>query len=133
MTSPNTPLFAHLARTLRRHHPGGIPLPYMIPGFTDATAYARLGTKCYGFSPVRFEPGSDASFSGMYHGDNERIPVDGAPERRAVDQENHPLAGLLKGLTHLADRDVGTKGLGAGDHDFADGQRERLLARNAVR
>jgi acetylornithine deacetylase/succinyl-diaminopimelate desuccinylase-like protein len=76
-TSPNTPLFSHLARTLRKHDPLGIPLPYMIPGFTDATAYARLGTKCYGFSPVRFEPGSDASFSAMYHGDNERIPVAG--------------------------------------------------------
>jgi acetylornithine deacetylase/succinyl-diaminopimelate desuccinylase-like protein len=76
-TSPNTPLFAHLARTLRKHDPSGIPLPYMIPGFTDATAYARLGTKCYGFSPVRFEGGSDASFSRMYHGDDERIPTDG--------------------------------------------------------
>ena len=40
-TSPNTPLFAHLARTLRKHDPLGIPLPYMIPGFTDATAYAQ--------------------------------------------------------------------------------------------
>jgi acetylornithine deacetylase/succinyl-diaminopimelate desuccinylase-like protein len=76
-TSPNPPLFAHLARTLRKHDPSGIPLPYMIPGFTDATAYARLGTKCYGFSPVRFEPGSDASFSRMYHGDDERIPAEG--------------------------------------------------------
>jgi acetylornithine deacetylase/succinyl-diaminopimelate desuccinylase-like protein len=75
-TSPNTPLFAHLARTLRQHDPGGVPLPYMIPGFTDATAYSRLGTKCYGFSPVRFEPGS-ASFSRMYHGDDERIPTEG--------------------------------------------------------
>ncbi len=76
-TSPNTPLFAHLARTLRKHDPAGIPVPYMIPGFTDATAYAKLGTKCYGFSPVRFEAGSDASFSRMYHGDDERIPTEG--------------------------------------------------------
>ncbi|MGO8999262.1 MAG: M20/M25/M40 family metallo-hydrolase [Polyangiaceae bacterium] len=76
-TSPNTPLFSHLARTLRKHDPGGIPLPYMIPGFTDAQAYARLGTKCYGFAPIRFEAGGDASFSRMYHGDDERIPVEG--------------------------------------------------------
>jgi acetylornithine deacetylase/succinyl-diaminopimelate desuccinylase-like protein len=76
-TSPNTPLFSHLARTLRKHDPAGIPVPYMIPGFTDAMAYATLGTKCYGFSPVRFDPSSDASFSGMYHGDNERIPTEG--------------------------------------------------------
>jgi len=75
-TSPNTALFSHLARTLRRFDPAGVPVPYMIPGFTDAMAYARLGTKCYGFSPVRFEPGAPG-FSGMYHGDNERIPVEG--------------------------------------------------------
>jgi acetylornithine deacetylase/succinyl-diaminopimelate desuccinylase-like protein len=77
VTSANTPLFTHLARTIRKHDPAGIPAPYMIPGFTDAMAYAKLGTKCYGFSPVRFEPDSGAVFSRMYHGDDERIPVDG--------------------------------------------------------
>jgi acetylornithine deacetylase/succinyl-diaminopimelate desuccinylase-like protein len=76
-TSPNTPLFAHLARTIRKHDPSGIPLPYMIPGFTDATAYARLGAKCYGFAPIRFDAASNVSFSRMYHGDDERIPVEG--------------------------------------------------------
>jgi acetylornithine deacetylase/succinyl-diaminopimelate desuccinylase-like protein len=76
-TSPNTPLFAHLARTVRKHDPLAIPLPYMIPGFTDATAYARLGAKCYGFAPIRFDPTSTVSFSRMYHGDDERIPTEG--------------------------------------------------------
>jgi acetylornithine deacetylase/succinyl-diaminopimelate desuccinylase-like protein len=76
-TSPNTPLFAHLARTIRKHDPAGIPLPYMIPGFTDATAYARMGAKCYGFAPIRFDAAANVSFSRMYHGDNERIPTDG--------------------------------------------------------
>jgi acetylornithine deacetylase/succinyl-diaminopimelate desuccinylase-like protein len=77
VSSPNTPLFTHLARTLRKHDPTGIPLPYMIPGFTDALAYSRLGTKCYGFAPVRWDPTSDLNFSRMYHGHDERIPVDG--------------------------------------------------------
>ena len=45
--------------------------------FTDATAYARLGAKCYGFAPIRFEPDAGVSFSRMYHGDDERAPVDG--------------------------------------------------------
>jgi acetylornithine deacetylase/succinyl-diaminopimelate desuccinylase-like protein len=76
-TSPNTPLFAHLARTVRQHDPLAIPLPYMIPGFTDATAYARLGAKCYGFAPIRFDAHSTASFSRMYHGNDERIPIEG--------------------------------------------------------
>ena len=30
-TSPNTPLFAHLARTIRKHDPAGIPLPVHHP------------------------------------------------------------------------------------------------------
>lgn len=72
-----TPLFAHLGAVLRRHDPLGIPLPFMIPGFTDAKAYARLGTKCYGFAPVRFDLAHDLNFSRMYHGDDERIPVVG--------------------------------------------------------
>lgn len=72
-----TPLFDHLARTVQRHDPTGIPLPYMIPGFTDAKAYARLGTTCYGFAPIRFDPTHEISFTAMYHGHDERIPVDG--------------------------------------------------------
>jgi acetylornithine deacetylase/succinyl-diaminopimelate desuccinylase-like protein len=77
VTTPHTPLFSHLAKTLLARDPTGIPLPYMIPGFTDACAYARLGAHCYGFAPVKFDPTHDINFSRMYHGDDERIPVDG--------------------------------------------------------
>ena len=75
--SPATPLFEHLGATIRRHDPTGTPLPYMIPGFTDAKAYARLGTICYGFGPVKFDPTHDISFTAMYHGHDERVPVEG--------------------------------------------------------
>jgi acetylornithine deacetylase/succinyl-diaminopimelate desuccinylase-like protein len=75
--SAKTPLFDHLAATLKRHDPTGVPLPYLIPGFTDAKAYARLKTTCYGFSPVRFDRGDEISFSAMYHGHDERIPTSG--------------------------------------------------------
>ena len=75
--SPDTPLFDHLAATLRRHDPTGHPVPYLIPGFTDAKAYARLGTTSYGFAPVKFDPTDDVSFSRMYHGHDERAPVSG--------------------------------------------------------
>jgi acetylornithine deacetylase/succinyl-diaminopimelate desuccinylase-like protein len=72
-----TPLFDHLAATLRHHDPTGHPLPYLIPGFTDAKAYARLGTTCYGFSPVKFDVTHEVNFSKMYHGHDERVPVEG--------------------------------------------------------
>jgi acetylornithine deacetylase/succinyl-diaminopimelate desuccinylase-like protein len=70
-----TDLFTAIARVIERHDPGAIPVPYMIPGFTDAFAYQRLGAVCYGFSPVRLDP--DVSFSRMYHGHDERVPVAG--------------------------------------------------------
>jgi len=72
-----TPLFGHLAATLLRNDPTGHPLPYLIPGFTDAKAYARLGTTCYGFAPVKFDPTHNVDFAKMYHGHDERAPVDG--------------------------------------------------------
>ena len=74
--SADTPLFRLLADTLRRADPTGIPVPYMIPGYTDAKAYGRLGITCYGFSPTRFPVGS-VVFSKMYHGHDERVHIDG--------------------------------------------------------
>ncbi len=71
----DTPLYRAIEATLARHDPDAIPVPYMIPGFTDSFAYARLGATCYGFSPVRLGPELD--FARMYHGHDERIPIDG--------------------------------------------------------
>jgi len=72
-TSPDTPLFEALSRAIRKHDPDGHPVPYLVPGFTDAKAFSRLGTKCYGFVPVKFDP--EVSFAGLYHGNDERIPI----------------------------------------------------------
>lgn len=58
--------------------------------------------------------------------------VDGATERPAVDEEDETLAVLLKGAPNLPDLDIRGEGLGAGEHYLADGQRERLLARETV-
>lgn len=71
----NTPLYDAIVKAVGRHDPGGTVVPYMIPGFTDSFAYARLGAVCYGFSPVRLP--ADLAFTRMYHGHDERIPVDG--------------------------------------------------------
>jgi acetylornithine deacetylase/succinyl-diaminopimelate desuccinylase-like protein len=75
--SPDTVLFNHLASVLQRHDKTGFPVPYLIPGFTDAKAYARLGTICYGFAPVKFDPTHEINFSRMYHGHDERVPISG--------------------------------------------------------
>jgi acetylornithine deacetylase/succinyl-diaminopimelate desuccinylase-like protein len=70
-----TELFDAIASTLRRHDPEGVAVPYMIPGFTDAFAYQKLGATCYGFSPVQLD--ETINFSRLYHGHDERIPVSG--------------------------------------------------------
>ena len=71
----DTPLYRAIEGVLRQHDPEAQPVPYMIPGFTDSFAYAKLGAICYGFSPVRLGPELD--FTAMYHGHDERIPKDG--------------------------------------------------------
>lgn len=59
---------------IRRHDRGLTVVPYMIPGFTDAKYFSRLGARWYGFSPVRFDPEGGPSFSELFHGFDERIP-----------------------------------------------------------
>jgi acetylornithine deacetylase/succinyl-diaminopimelate desuccinylase-like protein len=71
----DTPLFDAIGRAVRRHHPGAVAVPFMIPGFTDSHAYAGLGATCYGFAPVKMPRG--LSYTSLYHGHDERIPVDG--------------------------------------------------------
>ncbi|MGI5165620.1 M20/M25/M40 family metallo-hydrolase [Spirillospora sp. CA-253888] len=54
---------------------GALPVPYCLSGGTDAKHFAKLGMRCYGFAPLRLPPELD--FSGMFHGIDERVPVDG--------------------------------------------------------
>ena len=55
--------------------PDGRPVPYCMSGGTDAKHFARLGIRCFGFSPLRLPP--DLDFGGMFHGVDERVPIDG--------------------------------------------------------
>ena len=71
----DTPVYETIRKVLGRHDPGATVVPYMIPGFTDSFAYARLGAVCYGFSPTKLGP--ELNFTRMYHGHDERIPKDG--------------------------------------------------------
>ncbi|MBN8881602.1 MAG: M20/M25/M40 family metallo-hydrolase, partial [Salana multivorans] len=54
--------------------PGATVLPYMLSGGTDNKALSRLGITGYGFAPLRLPPELD--FAGMFHGVDERVPVD---------------------------------------------------------
>jgi acetylornithine deacetylase/succinyl-diaminopimelate desuccinylase-like protein len=76
-TPKDTELFHSLSASVRRADPKGVPIPYVIPGFTDARAFNKMGTKYYGFAPIRFDPTHNIAFAELYHGHNERCPVDG--------------------------------------------------------
>ena len=54
--------------------PDGRTVPYMLSGGTDAKAFARIGIRCFGFSPLRLPP--DLDFASLFHGVDERVPTD---------------------------------------------------------
>ncbi|SNR78398.1 Acetylornithine deacetylase/Succinyl-diaminopimelate desuccinylase [Haloechinothrix alba] len=49
-------------------------LPYLLSGGTDAKAFDKLGIRGFGFSPLRLP--ADLDFSALFHGVDERVPVD---------------------------------------------------------
>ncbi|MDP9466979.1 MAG: M20/M25/M40 family metallo-hydrolase [Actinomycetota bacterium] len=63
-----------MSRCLKAEDPGARAVPYMLSGGTDAKSFSRLGMRCFGFSPLRLPAGLD--FSGMFHGVDERVPLD---------------------------------------------------------
>lgn len=74
-TDGDDPIGEMIAAILNEHDPGATVIQTMIPGFTDAKAWSMLGMKCWGFSPVDLPEG--VNFSAMFHGVDERIPVEG--------------------------------------------------------
>ncbi|HTM23007.1 MAG TPA: M20/M25/M40 family metallo-hydrolase [Kofleriaceae bacterium] len=78
VTEPvDSPLYEIIAAEIQKREPDATVVPYMIPGFTDAKYFTRMGARWYGFSPVKIEKASGIRFADMFHGHNERVPVDG--------------------------------------------------------
>jgi acetylornithine deacetylase/succinyl-diaminopimelate desuccinylase-like protein len=63
-----------IVQTLGEHDPGAPVLPYLLSGGTDNKALSRLGITGYGFAPLRLP--ADLDFPGMFHGVDERVPLD---------------------------------------------------------
>jgi acetylornithine deacetylase/succinyl-diaminopimelate desuccinylase-like protein len=59
---------------LAAEDPGSVVLPYTLSGGTDNKSLSRLGITGYGFAPLRLP--ADLDFVGMFHGVDERVPVD---------------------------------------------------------
>ncbi|MHB1172908.1 MAG: M20/M25/M40 family metallo-hydrolase [Lacisediminihabitans sp.] len=68
------PLVEAITATLGSHDPGAPVLPYLLSGGTDNKALSKLGIKGYGFAPLRLP--AELDFPAMFHGVDERVPLD---------------------------------------------------------
>ena len=74
-TTFDGPLVDAMAAALRAEDAGARPVPYMLSGGTDAKAFATLGMRCFGFSPLKLP--ADLNFAALFHGIDERVPTEG--------------------------------------------------------
>ncbi|MBN9101276.1 MULTISPECIES: M20/M25/M40 family metallo-hydrolase [unclassified Pseudonocardia] len=73
-TTFDGPLVEAMAAALRTEDPTAVTVPYLLSAGTDAKAFAELGMRCFGFAPLRLPP--DLDFASLFHGIDERVPVD---------------------------------------------------------
>lgn len=66
-------LYPMLADIISRRDPGSIPIPALLPGYTDARYFARLGIQTYGFLPMRLPREIAVD---LIHAPDERVPAD---------------------------------------------------------
>lgn len=68
------PVVDAMVKSLLEHDPQARAVPYTLSGGTDAKAFANLGIPGYGFAPLRLPP--SLAFADLFHGVDERVPVD---------------------------------------------------------
>ena len=67
-------LVDQMKQALLAEDPGAAILPYCLSGGTDNKALSTLGITGYGFAPLRLP--ADLDFAPMFHGIDERVPLD---------------------------------------------------------
>ncbi|MGQ7296736.1 M20/M25/M40 family metallo-hydrolase [Quadrisphaera sp. KR29] len=73
-TDPDVPLVDRMVEALLAEDPGARVLPYCLSGGTDNKSFSQLGIPGYGFAPLRLP--ADLDFAGLFHGVDERVPLD---------------------------------------------------------
>jgi len=74
-TSFDGDLVEAMGAALRAEDPDARAVPYMLSGGTDGKHFEEtLGVRCFGFAPLRLPPELD--FASMFHGVDERVPVE---------------------------------------------------------
>jgi acetylornithine deacetylase/succinyl-diaminopimelate desuccinylase-like protein len=54
--------------------PDARTLPYMLSGGTDAKSFQQLGIRNFGFAPLKLP--AELDFSALFHGKDERVPIE---------------------------------------------------------
>ncbi|MBI4787607.1 MAG: M20/M25/M40 family metallo-hydrolase, partial [Chloroflexi bacterium] len=70
-SDPDSPLFDTISQVIADQAQGAV-VPGLITGGTDAKSVSKLGAKCYGFVPMRYE---GPAMSGLGHNHDERVSV----------------------------------------------------------
>jgi acetylornithine deacetylase/succinyl-diaminopimelate desuccinylase-like protein len=73
-TSYDGPVADAMTAALLAEDPDAIVAPYLMSGGTDAKYWQDLGMRCFGFTPLRLP--ADLDFTALFHGVDERVPVD---------------------------------------------------------
>ncbi len=68
------PVAEAMTASLLEEDPEAVVAPYLMSGGTDGKYWNRLGMRCFGFAPLRLP--ADLDFTGLFHGVDERVPVD---------------------------------------------------------
>ena len=63
-----------MTRAILAEDPDAVVAPYLMSGGTDAKHFNKLGMQSYGFAPLRLP--ADLDFTALFHGVDERVPVD---------------------------------------------------------
>jgi acetylornithine deacetylase/succinyl-diaminopimelate desuccinylase-like protein len=74
-TSFEGPLADAISAAVRAEDPCARIVPYMLSAGTDAKAFSTLGIRCFGCVPLRLPP--DLDFASLFHGVDERVPLEG--------------------------------------------------------
>jgi len=73
-TTFDGPLVDAMVAAVQAEDPGARAIPYCLSGGTDNKSFSLLGIRGFGFAPLRLPP--DLDFPGMFHGVDERVPVE---------------------------------------------------------
>jgi acetylornithine deacetylase/succinyl-diaminopimelate desuccinylase-like protein len=73
-TTFDGPLVDAITSSILEEDDGALVAPYLMSGGTDAKHWKKLGIRSFGFAPLRLP--ADLDFTALFHGVDERVPVD---------------------------------------------------------